>query len=55
MKIVFTINEKKLIEKEADAGIKWIVQNPDADVDAIKGKQKEIDAKYDPIMIRLYQ
>jgi uncharacterized alpha/beta hydrolase family protein len=31
LKTVFTEDEKKLIEKEADAGIKWIEQNPDAD------------------------
>lgn len=55
LKSVFTEDEKKLIEKEAEAGIKWIEQNPDADADAIAGKQKEIEQKYNPIMMRVYQ
>ena len=38
LKTIFTEDEKKLIEKEADAGIKWIEHNPDADADAIAGK-----------------
>lgn len=38
LKTVFTDDEKKLIEREADNGIKWIESNPDADADAIAGK-----------------
>ena len=55
MKIVFTENEKNLIEKIYDDGIKWIEQNQYSDADAINGKQKEIDAKHNPIMMREHQ
>jgi heat shock protein 1/8 len=55
LKTVFTEDEKKTIETQAEAGIKWIEVNPDADADAIAGKQKEIEAKYNPIMMRVYQ
>jgi len=55
LKTVFTEDEKKTIETQAEAGIKWIEANPDADADAIAGKQKEIEAKYNPIMMRVYQ
>jgi len=29
--------------------------NPEADADAIAGKQKELESKFNPIMMRVYQ
>jgi len=55
LKEVFTEDEKKTIEETSKEGLQWLEGNQDADADAIEGKQKELEAKFNPIMMRVYQ
>jgi len=55
LKAVFTEEEKKQIEDMSAEGLQWLEGNPEADGDAIEGKQKELEAKFNPIMMRVYQ
>merc|ERR1711988_1088338 len=55
LKDVFTEDEKKTIEETSKEGLQWLEGNQDADADAIEGKQKELEAKLNPIMMRVYQ
>ena len=55
LKDVFTEDEKKTIEECSKEGLQWLEGNQDADADAIEGKQKELEAKFNPIMMRVYQ
>merc|ERR1712023_306098 len=55
LKDVFTEDEKKTIEEASKEGLQWLEGNQDADADAIEGKQKELEAKFNPIMMRVYQ
>jgi len=55
LKDVFTDDEKKTIEEASKEGLQWLEGNADADADAIEGKQKELEAKFNPIMMRVYQ
>jgi len=51
----FTDDDKKVIEETSKDGLQWLEGNADADADAISGKQKELEAKFNPIMMRVYQ
>jgi heat shock 70kDa protein 1/2/6/8 len=51
----FTDDDKKLIEEASAEGLQWLEGNQDADADALKGKQKELEGKFNPIMMRVYQ
>merc|ERR1719335_161109 len=51
----FTDDDKKVIEDTSAEGLQWLEGNGDADADAINGKQKELEAKFNPIMMRVYQ
>merc|ERR1712196_577888 len=55
LKEVFTEDEKKTIEEASKEGLQWLEGNQNADADAIEGKQKELEAKFNPIMMRVYQ
>jgi heat shock 70kDa protein 1/2/6/8 len=55
LKSVFTEDDKKLIEETSKEGLHWLEQNPMAEPEEIEKKQKEIEAKYNPIMMRVYQ
>ena len=55
LKSVFTEDDKKLIEETSRDGLAWLEQNPMAEPEDIEKKQKEIEAKYNPIMMRVYQ
>jgi len=55
LKEAFTEDEKKTVEETSKEGLQWLEGNPDADADAIEGKQKELEAKFNPIMMRVYQ
>jgi len=55
LKNLFTDEDKKTIEETANEGLQWLEGNQDADADAIEGKQKELEAKFNPIMQRVYQ
>ena len=55
LKSVFTEDDKKLIEETSKEGLQWLESNPMAEPEDIEKKQKEIEAKYNPIMMRVYQ
>merc|ERR1719392_673008 len=55
LKDAFTEDEKKTVEETSKEGLQWLEGNADADADAIEGKQKELEAKFNPIMMRVYQ
>merc|ERR1712023_478530 len=55
LKEAFTEDDKKVIEETANAGLQWLESNQDADADVLKGKQKELEEKFNPIMMRVYQ
>ena len=54
LKEVFTDDDKKTIEDTANETLQWLEANGDADADAIEGKKKEVEAKFSPIMQRVY-
>merc|ERR1719218_554856 len=51
----FTAEDKTTIETTANEGLQWLESNADADADVLKGKQKELEEKFNPIMMRVYQ
>merc|ERR1712157_468431 len=55
LKAEFTDEEKTNIEEWSKEGLQWLEGNADADADAIDGKKKELEAKFNPIMMRVYQ
>jgi len=55
LKEAFTTDDINVIEEASNGGIKWIEENEDADKDMIAGKQKELEAQFNPIMMRVYQ
>jgi len=55
MKGKFSNEDKKVIAEVADEGLQWLEGNADAEADVIEGKKKELEAKFNPIMMRIYQ
>jgi len=55
LKEAFTDEDKKLIEDTSAEGLQWLEGNPEAEADVIEGKKKELEAKFNPIMMRVYQ
>jgi len=55
LKAEFTDEEKTNIEDWSKDGLQWLEGNGDADADAINGKKKELEEKFNPIMMRVYQ
>jgi len=55
LKAEFTTDEITVVEEASKEGLQWLEGNPEADGDAIEGKQKELEAKFNPIMMRVYQ
>jgi heat shock protein 1/8 len=55
LKEKFTEDDKKVIEELSKEGLQWLEANPMAEPDAIEAEQKKIEAKYNPIMMRVYQ
>jgi len=55
MKDKFSNEDKKTIGEVADEGLQWLEGNADAEADVIEGKKKELEAKFNPIMMRVYQ
>ena len=47
--------DKKTIEDESAAGLQFLEGNPDASAEEYEAKQKEIEAKFNPIMQKIYQ
>jgi len=55
LKEKFTEDDKKVIADVSAEGLQWLESNGDATAEQIKEKQKEIEGKYNPIMMRVYQ
>jgi heat shock protein 1/8 len=55
LKDSFTNPEKRSIEEGCAEGLQWMEGNQEADADAIDGKKKELEGKFNPIMMRVYQ
>merc|ERR1719359_55700 len=55
LKSHFTEENKKVIQDTSSEGLQWLEGNSDADTDAINGKQKELEAKFNPIIQKVYQ
>jgi len=55
LKEAFTDEDKTTIQSTADEGLQWLEGNADAEADVIEGKKKELEAKFNPIMMRVYQ
>merc|ERR1712166_1036702 len=55
LKAAFTEDDKKLIQETSAEGLQWLEGNAEADAEVIEGKQKELEAKFNPIMMRVYQ
>uniref|UniRef100_T1GIV5 Uncharacterized protein n=1 Tax=Megaselia scalaris TaxID=36166 RepID=T1GIV5_MEGSC len=50
-----TEEDKTKIEEACDEKIKWLEENPEADADTLKEKQKELEGVVNPIISKLYQ
>merc|ERR1711998_416413 len=55
LKAEFTDEEKKNIEDWSAEGLQWLEGNAEADADALDGKKKELEGKFNPKMMRVYQ
>jgi L1 cell adhesion molecule like protein len=55
LKAAFTEDDKKTIESTVSEGLQWLEGNREAEAAVIEGKQKELEAKFNPIMMRVYQ
>jgi L1 cell adhesion molecule like protein len=55
MKDKFTEEDKTLITESTKEVLQWLESAGDADVTAFEEKQKELEAKFNPIMMRVYQ
>lgn len=47
--------DKKSIEDISNEGNQFLESNPDADASEFEAKQKELEAKFNPIMQKVYQ
>lgn len=55
LKEKFTEDDKKVIEETSAAGLQWLEGNANAEPEEIEAKQKELEGKFNPIMMRVYQ
>merc|ERR1711939_1163385 len=55
LKDKFTDEDKKTIEETSAEGLQWLEGNQEAEADAMEAKQKELEAKFNPIMMKVYQ
>jgi len=55
LKNVFTEDEKNQINTKADEALKWSNDNPAASKEEYDAKIKELEAVFNPIMMRVYQ
>jgi L1 cell adhesion molecule like protein len=51
----FEAGEKEKVEKAVDEAVKWIETNPNATTEDFEAKQKELEALFNPIMMKVYQ
>jgi len=50
----FTEEDKQVIEDTSKEGLQFLESNPDAEAGEYEAKQKELEAKFNPIMMRVY-
>jgi len=50
----FSEEDKKTMEDLVKEGLQFVESNPEADVTEFEAKQKELEAKFNPIMQKLY-
>jgi len=55
MKDKFTEDDKKCIEEETKKCLQWLESNQDATAADFEAKKKELEGKFNPIMMRIYQ
>ena len=55
LKDVFTAEEKTTIEETSKEGLQWLEGNQEASAEEMEGKQKELEGKFNPIMMKVYQ
>ena len=55
LKDKFTEEDKKTINDSCDETRQWLESNQEASTEEFEAKQKELEAKYNPIMMRIYQ
>merc|ERR1712137_276123 len=55
LKDKFTEDDKKVIADGTKDVLQWLEGNPNEDADAYEAKQKELEGKFNPIMMRIYQ
>jgi len=55
LKDKFTEEDKTAIEEGTKECLQWLEGNAEADADAFEAKQKELEGKFNPIMMRIYQ
>jgi len=51
----FSNEDKKTVEDVANEGLQFLESNPDAEAAEYEAKQKELEAKFNPIMQKIYQ
>jgi len=51
----FSSDERTQLEKACEDALKWIEANPEAQAEEFEGKQKEIEAVFNPIITKIYQ
>lgn len=55
LKEKISADDRKVIEDLASEGLQWLEGNKDAEPDAFERKQKELESKFNPIMMKVYQ
>lgn len=51
----FSEEDRKTIDDTVNEGLQYLESNPEAEASEYEAKQKELEAKFSPIMQRLYQ
>jgi heat shock protein 1/8 len=55
LKEKFTTDDTNVINEAVREALQWLEANPNAEAEEIEAKQKEIEGKFNPIMMRVYQ
>jgi heat shock protein 1/8 len=55
LKEKFTAEDKKIIEETSANSLSFVAQAGESDAEEFEKKQKELEAKCSPIMMRVYQ
>ena len=55
LKDKFTEDEKKDLNEHVDKALKWMNDHPAAEKEEYEAQVKDLEAKFNPIMMRVYQ